>query len=246
MTLSAAFSVVMRCSTVSGLLLVAAAAAGGFSAGSLRGHGAERAGEEGRAQQGRDGERTHNGGKPRDRAKQGEHGFSFGKRRGRHSPANVRASGPPMVNAAKGARLRNTHLLAMLAEFQSVVDALDYAVKMQEAIAVANEQEPTEHRLLFRIGINVGDVMVKDGDIVGDGVNIAARLETLAEPGGICISRGVRDHVRKMGQYAFQDLGEHTVKNICPADPPSASAARTVRCPYYRSSTRLGRSTREG
>jgi adenylate cyclase len=138
----------------------------------------------------------------------------------------------------------DSHLLAMLAEFQSVVDALDCAVKMQEAIAVANEQEPTEHRLLFRIGINVGDVMVKDGDMVGDGVNIAARLETLAEPGGICVSRGVRDHVRKMGQYAFQDLGEQTVKNICPADPPSASAARTVRCPYHRSSTRLGRSTR--
>jgi class 3 adenylate cyclase len=76
--------------------------------------------------------------------------------------------------------------------------------------------------------------MVKDGDIVGDGVNIAARLETLAEPGGICVSRGVRDHVRKMGQYAFQDLGEQTVKNICPTDPRlprpqrGRSAARTT------------------
>ena len=73
---------------------------------------------------------------------------------------------------------------------------------------------PDEHRLQFRIGINVGDVMVKDGDIFGDGVNIAARLETLAMPGGICISRGVRDHVRKLGRFAFEDLGEQSVKNI--------------------------------
>ena len=73
---------------------------------------------------------------------------------------------------------------------------------------------PDEHRLRFRIGINVGDVMVKDGDIFGDGVNIAARLENLAMPGGICISRGVRDHVRKLGRFAFEDLGEQSVKNI--------------------------------
>ena len=97
---------------------------------------------------------------------------------------------------------------------------------MQDAIAVAGESQPTEHRLLFRIGINVGDVMVKDGDIFGDGVNIAARLETLADPGGICVSRGVRDHVRKMGQYAFQDLGEQSVKNI--AQPIRAFRVRSA------------------
>ena len=66
----------------------------------------------------------------------------------------------------------------------------------------------------FRIGINIGDVMVKDGDIFGDGVNIAARLEGLAEPGGICISRGVHDHVRRRLPYGFEDLGEQSVKNI--------------------------------
>jgi hypothetical protein len=76
------------------------------------------------------------------------------------------------------------------------------------AIAAANESRPAGQRPLFRIGSNVGDVMVKDGDIFGDGVNVAARLETLAEPGGICFSRGLRDHVRKMGRYVFQDLGE--------------------------------------
>ena len=68
--------------------------------------------------------------------------------------------------------------------------------------------------MLFRIGINVGDIMVKDGDIFGDGVNIAARLEALAEPGGICVSRGVRDHLRNKSAFTFEDLGEQSVKNI--------------------------------
>jgi len=66
----------------------------------------------------------------------------------------------------------------------------------------------------FRIGINIGDVMVKDGDLFGDGVNIAARLEALAQPGGICVSRGVRDHIRNKIAVGFEDLGEQTVKNI--------------------------------
>ena len=66
----------------------------------------------------------------------------------------------------------------------------------------------------FRIGINVGDVMLKEGDIFGDGVNIAARLEGLAEPGGICISRGIHDHVMKRLPFEFEDLGEQSVKNI--------------------------------
>jgi adenylate cyclase len=116
--------------------------------------------------------------------------------------------------ARHNGRITGTAGDSVLAEFHSVVDALDCAVKMQDAIAAAGESLPVDQRLQFRIGINVGDVMVKDGDIFGDGVNIAARLETLAEPGGICVSRGVRDHVRKMGQYAFQDLGEQSVKNI--------------------------------
>ena len=127
--------------------------------------------------------------------------------------------------ASHNGRITGTAGDSVLAEFQSVVDALDCAMKMQEAIGVANDSQPTEHRLLFRIGINVGDVMVKDGDIFGDGVNIAARLETLADPGGICVSRGVRDHVRKMGQYAFQDLGEQSVKNI--AQPIRAFRVRS-------------------
>ena len=111
-------------------------------------------------------------------------------------------------------RITGTAGDSVLAEFASVVDSLDCAVKIQDTLAPLNAALPAEHRLLFRIGINVGDVMVKDGDIFGDGVNIAARLESLAEAGGICISRGVRDHVRKMGRYVFEDLGEQSVKNI--------------------------------
>jgi adenylate cyclase len=111
-------------------------------------------------------------------------------------------------------RITGTAGDSVLAEFASVVNALDCALKIQERLAEANASLPTEDRLMFRIGINVGDVMVKDGDIFGDGVNIAARLESLAAPGGVCISRGVRDHVRKIGRFAFEDLGEQGVKNI--------------------------------
>jgi class 3 adenylate cyclase len=118
-----------------------------------------------------------------------------------------------LVNSHNG-RITGTAGDSVLAEFASVVEAVDCAVRIQDALASANDALPEEHRLRFRIGINVGDVMVKDGDIFGDGVNIAARLETLAMPGGICISRGVRDHVRKMGRFAFEDLGEQSVKNI--------------------------------
>ena len=103
---------------------------------------------------------------------------------------------------------------SVLAEFASVLDALRCAVSIQQMLAKANESLPAEDRMLFRIGINVGDVMIKDGDIFGDGVNVAARLEGIAEPGGICVTRGVRDHLRDRVEYKFEDLGEHGVKNI--------------------------------
>jgi adenylate cyclase len=85
--------------------------------------------------------------------------------------------------AAYGGRITGTAGDSVLAEFASVVEAVDCAVKIQDALASANDALPEEHRLRFRIGINVGDVMVKDGDIFGDGVNIAARLESLAMRG---------------------------------------------------------------
>ena len=77
-----------------------------------------------------------------------------------------------------------------------------------------NAATPAERRIEFRMGINVGDIIIEDGDIFGDGVNIAARLEALAEPGGICVSRVVRDEVRDKVDFGFEDLGERQVKNI--------------------------------
>jgi len=103
---------------------------------------------------------------------------------------------------------------SVLAEFASVVDALHCAISIQQSLATANEDLPLSAKMLWRIGINVGDVMVKDGGIFGDGVNVASRLEGLAEPGGICVTRGVRDHLRDRLGYEFEDLGEHSVKNI--------------------------------
>ena len=102
----------------------------------------------------------------------------------------------------------------MLAEFASVVDAVRCAAELQRAMIDREAGIPEDRRIRFRIGINLGDVIVEDDDIFGDGVNVAARLEALAEPGGICISRMVRDQIRDKLPYAFEDLGEQSVKNI--------------------------------
>jgi TolB-like protein/Flp pilus assembly protein TadD len=102
----------------------------------------------------------------------------------------------------------------MLAEFPSVVDAVRCAAEVQRAMIDREAGMHEDRRIRFRIGINLGDVLVEDGDIFGDGVNIAARLEALAEPGEICISRVVRDQIRDKLAYSFEDLGEQSVKNI--------------------------------
>jgi adenylate cyclase len=102
----------------------------------------------------------------------------------------------------------------ILAAFGSALAAVQCAVDIQNELARSNNDLEKDRRMQFRIGINVGDVMLKDGDIFGDGVNIAARLEGLAEPGGICISRGIHDHVMKKLPFEFEDLGEQSVKNI--------------------------------
>jgi TolB-like protein len=101
-----------------------------------------------------------------------------------------------------------------LAEFASVVDAVRCAAEVQRGMIDRDTEVPDERRIRFRIGVNLGDVIAEDSDIFGDGVNVAARLEALAEPGGICISRTVRDHVRDKLPYSFEDLGEQSVKNI--------------------------------
>ena len=103
---------------------------------------------------------------------------------------------------------------SILAAFASALAAVQCAVDIQNELARSNNDLEKDRRMQFRIGINVGDVMLKDGDIFGDGVNIAARLEGLADPGGICISRGIHDHVMKKLPFGFEDLGEQTVKNI--------------------------------
>lgn len=101
-----------------------------------------------------------------------------------------------------------------LMEFASVVDAVRFAVEVQSAMSERNAEVPAERRILFRIGINIGDVMVEDDDIYGDGVNVAARLEGLAEPGGICISQQAYDQVEGKLDLGFEDLGAQRFKNI--------------------------------
>src|SRR6476620_2694736 len=101
-----------------------------------------------------------------------------------------------------------------LVAFASVVDALECAVAIQLAMGKRNAAKPEDRRIVFRIGINVGDIIIEGDDIYGDGVNVAARLESLAEPGGICISSSVREQVLNKVPISFADLGEQTVKNI--------------------------------
>jgi adenylate cyclase len=102
----------------------------------------------------------------------------------------------------------------ILAEFGSVVDAVRCAAEVQRAMIDREAGMPENRRIRLRIGINLGDVIVEDDDIFGDGVNVAARLEALSDPGGLCISRMVRDQIRDKLAYAFEDLGEQSVKNI--------------------------------
>src|SRR5438552_2929100 len=102
----------------------------------------------------------------------------------------------------------------MLVEFPSVVNAVACAAEMQRGIQDRNKGVPRDRRIEFRIGVNVGDVIVQGEDIFGDGVNVAARLESIATPGGITISGPVRDHVGNRLDLAFEDMGEQTLKNI--------------------------------
>jgi len=120
----------------------------------------------------------------------------------------------PMITKNRG-RLIKTSGDGMLVEFQSVADAVVCATEIQRRMARRNADVSPARWIQFRIGINLGDVIVEEGDIFGDGVNVAARLETFAEPGGICISGAVRDQVGdRLDDVVFEDLGEQSVKNI--------------------------------
>ena len=103
---------------------------------------------------------------------------------------------------------------SVIAEFSSAVDSVRCAVEIQEALKTRNDSLPEHRQMRFRIGVNLGDVVVKNEDLLGDGVNVAARLETMAEPGGICISSSVYDQITGKLDLGFQDIGDQNLKNI--------------------------------
>jgi TolB-like protein/class 3 adenylate cyclase/tetratricopeptide (TPR) repeat protein len=122
-----------------------------------------------------------------------------------------------VIVAKHGGRIVKTTGDGLLLEFPSVVDAVECAVAVQAVMDQRNEGVPVDRRMLFRIGINLGDIMIEGDDILGDGVNIAARLEGIAEPGGICISSSAYDQVRGKVAVEFVDLGDQELKNIARA-----------------------------
>jgi len=131
----------------------------------------------------------------------------------------------PAVEAHGGNLVKKTGD-GLLAEFVSVVEALRCAIEIQEGAAERNRGYESDQEIAFRIGINLGDVIIEPDDIFGDGVNIASRLEGLAEPGGIVVSRSVRDHVRDKLPVRFEDIGNQVLKNI--ARPVRAFRVRTA------------------
>src|SRR6266436_4218185 len=133
----------------------------------------------------------------------------------------LRRAVDPLIGA-HGGRIVGTAGDSLLADFSSVVDALSCAVEMQRAARAINDPIPPERRLELRIGVNLGDVIIDGDDIFGDGVNIAARLEALAQPGTVCISQTVYDQVRNKLDLDYRPLGSHRVKNI--AEPVRAYA----------------------
>jgi class 3 adenylate cyclase len=127
--------------------------------------------------------------------------------------AHLRALVDPKVAEHRGRVVKNTGD-GMLAEFSSVVDAVRCALDVQRGMAERNAEVPDEKRIEFRMGINVGDIIIDRGDIFGDGVNVATRLEGLAKPGGICISDDAHRQVRGKFDVTFEDAGERQLKNI--------------------------------
>jgi TolB-like protein/class 3 adenylate cyclase/Tfp pilus assembly protein PilF len=142
-----------------------------------------------------------------------------------------------------GGRLVKTTGDGLLVEFASVVDAVRCTMELQTAMARRNSGEPEERRIVFRVGINEGDIIIEGGDIFGDGVNVAARLQEIAPPGGICLSSRVQDEVRNRVSGPFEDVGQRPLKNIArpvrvycwmPGSTESASAAKPIKMPAGR------------
>jgi class 3 adenylate cyclase len=113
-----------------------------------------------------------------------------------------------------GGRIFNTAGDSAMCEFDSAVEAVRAAIDIQESLRTRNRADPPNRRLQFRIGITIGDVVERGTDLLGDGVNVAARLEALAEPGGICVSRSVHEAVANKVSVPFRDIGRRQVKNL--------------------------------
>ena len=135
-----------------------------------------------------------------------------------------REAAAPLV-ASMGGRIVKTTGDGLLLEFPSVVAAVECAIAIQKMMAERDAGTPEAKRILYRIGVNLGDVLIEGDDILGDGVNIAARLEGVCEPGGVFISSGAYEHVRGRVEAHFVDLGEMALKNI--ARPVRVYAIRT-------------------
>ncbi len=130
-----------------------------------------------------------------------------------HLKAHRRELVNPKIREHRG-RIVKTTGDGLLVEFASPVEAVRCAVEVQRGMLDRNAATPKNKRISFRVGINLGDVIADDGDLFGDGVNVAARLEALSEPSGLCISQIVWEQVRDKLPYAFEDAGEREVKNI--------------------------------
>jgi class 3 adenylate cyclase len=137
----------------------------------------------------------------------------------------LQAAIAPIVEA-RGGRIANTAGDAMLFEFSSSVAALDGALAIQEVVGVLNRGTCVDDQMLLRIGVNIGDVIVEGGDVFGEVVNVASRLEAIAEPGGICVSHSCYTQTKRHFAIAFADLGEQRLKNI--AEPVHAYAVRPI------------------
>jgi len=163
--------------------------------------------------------------------------------------AHLRLLVDPKIREHGGRTVKNTGD-GMLAEFPSVVDAVRCAGEIQYGMIDRNADVPEDNRISFRIGVNLGDVIVEPEDIFGDDVNIAARLEALAEPGGICISRAVRDRIGERLPYSFEDLESRVSKTLLtrctsivfglrvkprPCRPERSTQCQTRRSPYQTS-----------
>ena len=124
-----------------------------------------------------------------------------------------REAATPIVRSF-GGRLVKTMGDGVLLEFPSVVAAVECAIAIQKMMAERNATVPEAKRILYRVGVNLGDILIDGEDILGDGVNVAARLEAICDPGGVCISGSAFDHVRGRIEAEFVDLGDKTLKNI--------------------------------